>query len=102
PGRQPHASLNLISNVRLRQIPDSYQSPRNKCALAQIVNRTKTFHVKQFCPIGPRNRTKLKSHTSPSSSENRGRGGFSRAGSASPKCLNACGVKTLPRGVRWT
>jgi len=41
-----------IANVRLRQIPDSHIAAPRKSAFAQSVNRTKMFHVKQFCPIG--------------------------------------------------
>jgi hypothetical protein len=41
-----------IANFRLRQIPDSHLAAPCKSAFAQTVNRTKTFHVKHFCPIG--------------------------------------------------
>ena len=35
-----------------RQIPVSYLATPHKSAFVQTVNHTKTFHVKQFCPIG--------------------------------------------------
>ncbi|MGO9723008.1 MAG: hypothetical protein ACLPOA_21065, partial [Methylocella sp.] len=42
-----------IENFRLRQIPNSDLAEPCKSAFAQTANRIKTFHVKQFCPIGP-------------------------------------------------
>ncbi len=50
--------MNPIAIFRLPQIPASYRSPSTKSAVAQIVNRTKMFHVKHFGTIGPRTRTK--------------------------------------------
>ena len=49
--------MNFIANFRLPQILASYYLPRNKSAVAQTAHRTKTFHVKHFCPIEPRSRT---------------------------------------------
>jgi hypothetical protein len=43
----------LNATFRLRQIPDSHLAAPRKSVYAQSVNRTKMFHVKQFCPIGP-------------------------------------------------
>jgi hypothetical protein len=42
-----------IANFRLRQIPNSDLAETCKSAFALTANRTKTFHVKHFCPIGP-------------------------------------------------
>jgi hypothetical protein len=57
--RKTHGQkINLNPLFRLRQIPASYHPPRSESAIAQTVNRTKMFHVKHFCPIGQKNRSK--------------------------------------------
>ena len=45
--------LNPIAEFRSSQISVLHIAPPCEAAFAQSVNRTKTFHVKQFCPIGP-------------------------------------------------
>src|SRR5271169_5051443 len=44
-------SAKSSSDVSLRKIPVSYRAPPCQNTFAQTVNRTKTFHVKHFCPI---------------------------------------------------
>ena len=51
--------LNPISELRSPQIASPYFAPPCEGAFARSVNRTKTFHVKHFCPIEGQNRTKL-------------------------------------------
>src|ERR1019366_8017909 len=41
-----------------RQIPASQRAAAWTCAVARTANRTKMFHVKQFCPISQGNQLK--------------------------------------------
>ena len=67
-GRKPSFKLktkitgpkpNLIAEFRSPRIPAPHVTPPCESIFAQTANRTKTFHVKHFCPIGPCNRTNL-------------------------------------------
>jgi hypothetical protein len=51
--------LNLIAGFFSPQIPSPHVAPPCDSTFAQTANRTETFHVKHFCPIGPCDRTNL-------------------------------------------